>query len=65
MLMRRWIMYFVKQYLTQISLKAKAYLDSKKLSLEDWLQCVRKGRREDILCLYLLVWQQAYIHLCI
>ena len=40
MLMRRWIMYFVKQYPTQISLKAKAYLDSKNLSLEDWLRCV-------------------------
>ena len=39
-LMRRWITYFVKQYPTQISLKAKAYLDSKKLSLEDWLRCV-------------------------
>ena len=40
MLMRRWITYFVKQYPTQILLKAKAYLDSKKLSLEDWLRCV-------------------------
>ena len=39
-LMMRWIMYFVKQYPTQISLKAKAYLDSKKLSLENWLRCV-------------------------
>ena len=53
-LMRRWITYFVKQYPTQIVLKAKAYLDSKKLSLEDWLRCVREGRRGDILCVYLL-----------
>ena len=52
--MRRWIIYFVKQYLIQISLKAKAYLDLKKLSLEEWLRCLREGRRGDILCVYLL-----------
>ena len=39
-LMRRWITYFVKQYPIQISLKAKAYLDSKRLSLDEWLRCV-------------------------
>ena len=54
MLMRRWITYFVKQYPTQIMLKAKAYLDSKKLSPEDWLRCVQEGRRGDILCMFLL-----------
>ena len=53
-LMRRWITYFVKQYPIQISLKAKAYLDSKRLSLDEWLRCVREGRRGDILCVYLL-----------
>ena len=36
-LMRRWISYFVKQYPEQITKKVKTYLDSKKLTLEDWL----------------------------
>ena len=53
-LMRRWISYFVKQYPIQISHRAKAYLDSKRLSLEEWLRCVGEGRRGDILCVYLL-----------
>ena len=35
-LMRRWISYFVKQYPEQIATKVKTYLDSKKLTLEDW-----------------------------
>ena len=47
-------MYFVKQYPIQISHIAKAYLDSKRLSLDEWLRCVREGRRGDILCVYLL-----------
>ena len=53
-LMRRWITYFVKQYPIQISLRAKAYLDLKRLSLGEWLRCVWEGRRGDILCVYLL-----------
>ena len=52
--MRRWITYFVKQYPIQISHKAKAYLDLKRLSLDEWLGCVQEGRRGDILCVYLL-----------
>ena len=43
-LMRRWIIYYVKQYPKQITAKAKPYLESKKLSLEDWLRCVHEGR---------------------
>ena len=64
--MRRWITYFVKQYLIQISLKAKAYLDSKRLSLDEWLRCIREGRRGDILCIYLLslaTGVHAFVHL--
>ena len=53
-LMRRWISYFVKQYPEQITTKVKTYLDSKKLTLEDWLRCVKEGKRGDILCVYLL-----------
>ena len=33
---------------------SKAYLDSKRLSLDEWLRCVQEGRRGDILCIYLL-----------
>ena len=53
-LMRRWISYYVRQYPKQIIAKAKPYLDSKKLTLEDWLRCVSDGRCGDILCIYLL-----------
>ena len=53
-LMRRWIIYFVKQYPIQISHMAKAYLDLKRLSLDEWLRCVQEGRKGDILCIYLL-----------
>ena len=52
--MRRWISYYVRQYPKQIITKAKPYLDSKKLMLEDWLRCVRDGRCGDILCIFLL-----------
>ena len=53
-LMRRWISYYVRQYPKQITIQAKPYLDSKKLTLEDWLRCVKEGRRGDILCVFLL-----------
>ena len=36
-LMRRWISYYVRQYPKQITAKAQPYLNSKKLTLEDWL----------------------------
>ena len=52
--MGRWITYFGKQYPIQISHKAKAYLDLKRLSQDEWLRCVWEGRRGDILCVYLL-----------
>ena len=52
--MRWWISYFVRQHQKQITVKVREYLDSKKLSLDDWLRCVNEGRRGDILCVYLL-----------
>ena len=52
--MRRWISYYVRQYPKQITAKAQPYLNSKKLMLEDWLRCVRDGRRGDIMCVFLL-----------
>ena len=35
-------------------MKVQGYLDSKKLMLDDWLCCVKEGRRGDIMCVYLL-----------
>ena len=37
LLMRHWLSYFVKQYPLQIQVKAGEYLESKKLSIEEWL----------------------------
>ena len=54
LLMQWWISYFVHQHQKQITFKVREYLDSKKLLLDDWLQCVNEGRRGDILCVYLL-----------
>ena len=53
-LMRRWISYYTKQYPKQIIAKVQPYLNSKKLTLEDWLRCVREGRRGGIMCVFLL-----------
>ena len=44
----------MRQHRKQITVKVREYLDSKKLSLDDWLRCVNEGRRGDILCMYLL-----------
>ena len=53
-LMRQWISYYVRQYPKQITAKVQPYLNSKKLTLEDWLRCVRDGRCGDIMCVFLL-----------
>ena len=53
-LMCQWIGYYVKQHKSQIHLKVKDYLESKKLTLDDWLRCVGEGCRGDILCVYVL-----------
>ena len=43
MLMRRWISYYVRQHKTQVQAKVVSYLDSKKLTLDEWLRGVSKG----------------------
>ena len=48
------IAYFVNLYPKQITKKARSYLDSKKLTLNEWLKSVKEGRRGDIFCVYLL-----------
>ena len=50
LLMRWWISYFACQHHKQITIKVKDYINSKMLSLDDWLHCVNKDRRGDILC---------------
>ena len=54
LLIQCWISYFGHQHQKQITIKVREYLNSKKLSLADWLQCVNEGRRGDIFCVYLL-----------
>ena len=54
LLMQRWISYLVCQHRKQITIKVRGYLNSKKLLLDDWLHCIKEGRRGDILCIYLL-----------
>ena len=41
--MRTWTGFFVRQYRTRISKRVKPYLDSKKLSLDDWLMSVKQS----------------------
>ena len=50
----RCLAYYVKLYPRQITQKVKNYLNSKKLTLEEWLKSIKDGRRGDILCVYLL-----------
>ena len=52
--LRRYIAYYVNLYPKQITQKASNYLDSKKLTLDEWLKSVKEGRRGDLLCVYLL-----------
>ena len=52
--LHRYIAYFVNLYPKQITQKASSYLDSKKLTLNEWLKSVAEGRRGDIFCVYLL-----------
>ena len=52
--LRRYLAYYVKLYPRQITQKVNNYLNSKKLTLEEWLKSVKDGRRGDILCVYLL-----------
>ena len=52
--MRKLVSFFVRQYKTLLELRVRAYLDSKKLTLDQWLDAVKNNRRGDILCVYLL-----------
>ena len=62
--MRTWTGFFVRQYRTKISQRVKPYLDSKKLSLDDWLMSVKQSRRGDIMLIYILSIMKG-LHTCI
>ena len=53
-LIRKLVVFFVRRYQNQILPRVQTYLDSKKLTLDEWLNAVKQERRGDILCLYLL-----------
>ena len=50
--MRKLVSFFVRHYKTLLEPKVQAYLDSKKLTLDHWLDTVKNNRRGDILCVY-------------
>ena len=52
--LHRYLAYYVNLYPRQITQKVNNYLESKKLTLDEWLKSVKDGRRGDILCVYLL-----------
>ena len=62
--MRTWTGFFVRQYRTKISQRVKPYLDSKKLSFDDWLMSVKQGQRGDIMLIYILSIMKG-LHTCI
>ena len=53
-LMCKLTIFFVRRYKNLLFKKARDYLESKKLTLDDWLNSVAMNRRGDILCVFLL-----------
>ena len=62
--MRTWTGFFIRQHRTKLSQKVQPYLNSKKLSLDEWLMSVKHGRRGDILLVYALSIMKG-LHTCI
>ena len=52
--MRTWTGFFVRQHRTKLSQKVQPYLNSKKLSFDEWLMSVKHGHRGDIMLVYVL-----------
>ena len=52
--LRTWVRFFVRQHRTEITARVADYLDSKKLSMDQWLKAVKDGHHGDIMCLYVL-----------
>ena len=65
-LMCKLIAFFVRRYKKLLFKKAHDYLESKKLTLDEWLNSVTMNRHGDILCVFLLsivTGRHACIHL--
>ena len=65
-LMRKLIVFFIHRYKKMLFKKAQEYLESKKLTVDEWLNSVSINRHGDILCLFLLsmvTGRHACIHL--
>ena len=62
--MRTWTGFFVRQHRTKLSQKVQPYLNSKKLSLDEWLMSVKHGHRGDIMLVYVLSIMKG-LHTCI
>ena len=48
--------FFFKRYCDALLPKVEDYLQSKKLSMEDWLKAVKEGQQGDIICVFFLSW---------
>ena len=53
-LMQKLLCFFSKRYRSLIEPKVNEYLQSKKLSIDDWMTAVKNNRCGDIVCIYLL-----------
>ena len=65
-LMRKLIAFFVCWHKKLLFKKVREYLESKKLTMDEWLNSIRMNRRGDILCVFLLsivTGRHACIHL--
>ena len=64
--MRKLTIFFVRRYKNLLFKRARDYLESKKLTLDEWMHSVAMNRRGDILCVFILsmvTGQHACIHL--
>ena len=63
-LMRKLASFFVCRYQKKLTNCVKDYLESKKLTLDNWLRCVKENRCGDILCIYMLSLVSG-VHTCV
>ena len=63
-LMRKLVGFFVRCYQRKLAVHVKEYLESKKLTLGDWLMSVKDNCHGDILCVYFLSMVTG-VHTCI
>ena len=53
-LMRKLLCFFIRRYQRALEPNVTEYLQSKKLTLDDWLNAVKSNRCGDIVCVYFL-----------